>query len=71
MLKNGIDGDYYYVNGEIQKSLGLIKVGEDYYYVTGSGLIAKDLHYVSEAKSNGYGFVGYYQFDETTGKMVK
>ena len=29
--KNGIEGDYYYIDGEIQKT-GLTKVGEDYYY---------------------------------------
>ena len=70
-LKNGIVGDYYYIDGVQQRNIGLIQIGEDYYYVTGSGLIAKDLHYVSEVKSNGLGFVGYYQFDETTGKMIK
>ena len=70
MLKNGIDGDYYYVDGVIQKGLGLVKVGEDYYYITGSGLIAKDLHHISAEKSNGLGFVGYYQFNEETGKLM-
>ena len=70
ILKNGIVGDYYYVNGVQQRNIGLVKVGDDYYYITGAGLIAKDLHYISEAKSNGLGFVGYYQFDETTGKLV-
>jgi glucan-binding YG repeat protein len=29
--KNGIDGDYYYIDGVIQKT-GLTKVGNDYYY---------------------------------------
>ena len=71
VLKNGIDGNYYYVNGEVQKGLGLIEVEGDYYYITGSGLIAKDLHYISSEKSNGLGFTGYQQFDETTGKLVK
>ena len=29
--KNGIDGDYYYIDGVIQMT-GLIKIGDDYYY---------------------------------------
>ena len=30
-LKNGIIGDYYYINGVVQMT-GLIKIGDDYYY---------------------------------------
>ena len=42
MLKNGVIGDYYYVNGIIQKT-GLTKVGNDYYYFsTTNGMMRRN-----------------------------
>ena len=40
---NGIVGDYYYIDGEIQKP-GLIKIGEDYYYFsTTNGVMSRNV----------------------------
>ena len=40
---NGIVGDYYYIDGEIQKT-GLIKIGEDYYYFsTTNGVMSRNV----------------------------
>ena len=44
--KNGIveeDGVYhYYVNNVMQKNLGLVKIGDDYYYVCYSGKLKQN-----------------------------
>ena len=42
-VQNGIVGDYYYINGVIQKP-GLIKIGEDYYYFsTTNGIMTRGM----------------------------
>ena len=69
--KNGIleeDGVlYYYVDG-IKAPAGLIKIGEDYYYVKSNGqLIVNATYYCS--KMNGLFPEGPYAFDEN-GKMI-
>ena len=70
IIKNGIIDGHYYVDGAKQANVGLVEVEGDYYYVKGNGDLATGRHYVSEAKSNGLGFVGYYEFD-AAGKMIK
>ena len=69
ILKDGIVDGNYYVGGVMQTNLGIVIVGEDYYYVKGNGNLATGRYYVSEAKTNGYFAAGYYEFDET-GKMI-
>ena len=64
----GEDGIYrYYLNGVQQYGLGLIKVGDDYYYVRSNGKICTTDWYVG---ANDYGFpAGSYSFGED-GKMI-
>ncbi len=69
ILKNGIVDGSYYVDGVKQANIGLVQVDGSYYYVKGNGTLATGTHYVSEAKSNGFGFVGYYDFAEN-GKLT-
>ncbi len=67
-----VDGvTYYYVNGAIAKDAGLVKIGEDYYYVVYSGKIAKDqTRSITAEKANGFIEAGNYFFN-AEGKMVK
>jgi glucan-binding YG repeat protein len=58
-LKNGIIGDYYYVDGIVQMS-GLTKVGDDYYYFsTTNGKMRKNqtsmVNYIAEGCDLPYG----------------
>ena len=69
ILLNGIVDGHYYVNGEKQLNLGLICVDGDYYVVRGNGDLAVGTYYITEARSNGLGFIGYYEFGED-GKMI-
>ncbi len=63
--------DYYYINGQIGKDAGLVKVDDDYYFVSTSGLIRKDTVWsVTAEKANGYVDAGKYVFG-TDGKMVR
>ncbi len=67
--KNGIVAGYYYVNDELQKGAGLVKIGNDFYFVKQNGAVYKDASlYVAEAKTNGLMPAGKYFFDEN-GKM--
>ena len=68
-FKNGIVAGYYYVNDELQKGAGLVKIGNDFYFVKQNGAVYKDASlYVAEAKTNGLMPAGKYFFDEN-GKM--
>ena len=63
------DGElYYYVDGEKQIGLGLIKVGEDYYYIKTSGKVARGSYYAWT--TNGYMPAATYEFDSVTGKLI-
>ncbi len=69
-IKNINGVDYYYVNGQIGKDAGLVKVGANYYYVRWNGRIDKSCTIdISVDKMNGYFDAGWYTFDEE-GKMV-
>ena len=63
--ENGVN--YYYANGVKQAGLGLLKIGEDYYYVRTGGELATGNYYVFN--NNGLMASGYYDFDEN-GKMI-
>ena len=68
-VKEIINGKYY-VNGELVKGAGLIKLGDDYYFVKANGTIYKDASLcISEDKTNGLLPAGKYAFDED-GKMI-
>ena len=69
---NGIgDDDYYRENGEIVKDKGLIKIGDDYYFVIYNGKIKKNgERTVVEEKTNGLLPAGTYYFGPD-GKMVR
>jgi len=60
---------YYYVDGVAQKGLGLIKIGDDYYYNRSAGyLVTGRTWYVD--RDNDFGFpAGSYNFGED-GKML-
>lgn len=65
MLNGMIEKDgvlYNYVNGQIAGALGLIKVGEDYYYVKGNGQFVTGAYFISDSKTNGLLPAGTYEF---------
>lgn len=70
VLKNGIIDGYYYEDGTIVPSKGLVKIDGYYYYIkqTGQVFIGNGL-YVSDAKANGLKPAGSYDFD-AEGKMI-
>ncbi len=59
----------YYINGEPQRGLGLVKVGDAYYYVRSAGIVvANGTWYVG--KENAYGFKADTYTFGADGKMV-
>ena len=68
-LKNGFVDGKYYVDGVMQVNLGLIKVGDDYYYIHGNGAVETGTLYVNAGKTNGLLPAGTYVFGED-GKLV-
>ena len=66
MLLNGIVDGYYYVDG-VRTYAGLIKIGNDYYYVRTNGTVATGRYWIT--KTNGLLPQGSYEFGED-GKMV-
>ena len=75
-IPDGLHGDYVYVNGEkLYNYYGLVKVGDDFYYVNDGAKIVRNMRkYVS--KPNGLTFAdgtpvpqAYFFFDED-GKMI-
>ena len=68
-MNHGIVNGVYYENGSIVANKGLIKDGEEYFYVGSKGQLVKGEYYVSAAKTNGFVSAGYYVFDEETGAM--
>ncbi|MDO4620849.1 MAG: hypothetical protein Q4B09_09550, partial [Lachnospiraceae bacterium] len=73
-VKNGIvsenGGLYYYVN-DVRTPAGLIKIGEDYYYVrtSNSEVIHSRAYYITV--TNGLLPAGRYQFDDDGKMQVK
>ena len=68
-LKNGFVDGRYYVDGVMQVNLGLIKVGEDYYYIHGNGAVQVGTFYVNAGKTNGLLPAGTYTFG-ADGKLI-
>lgn len=70
MIKNGvIVGGYYYENDAIAKGKGLVKVGDDYYYIKADGTLYIGKFYVTEEKANGLVATGTYEF-AADGRMI-
>ena len=71
IVKNGIVNDdgvlYYYVN-DVRIQVGLIKIGEDYYYVRTGGLIATGTYYCTFNMTEEIP-IGTYEFD-SNGRML-
>ena len=73
-VKNGFEGDYYYVDGEIQMT-GMTKVGDDYYYFsTTNGQMTRNITrtvYIFDGSCEAGKFVSgeTYTFD-AEGKLV-
>ena len=70
-IKNGIysenGGLYYYVD-DVPTRAGLVKIGDDYYYASTGGKLVTGKYWVS--RPNDLMPVGFYYFDEVTGKMI-
>ncbi len=66
-----VDGTYYVCeDGYVPMNAGLIKYGDDYYYVVHSGKIKKNFSMTfTEENNNGLGILGHQVFD-ADGKMV-
>ncbi|MBR0466830.1 MAG: phosphodiester glycosidase family protein [Clostridia bacterium] len=63
-----INGVYYENNAPVHK--GVVKIGDDYYYVGSNGVVAKDtVKWVAEMWTNGLIVKGNYTIDEN-GKIV-
>ena len=67
VIREGIHNGYYYVAGA-KKAVGLVKVGEDYYYAAEGGKLVTDAKY-DVIKTNDLLPAGYYRFDED-GKAI-
>ena len=72
ILKNGPDGDYFYINGVRQNAYQLVEFEGDYYFINDSNKLAKNKRiYLSAKFVEGTDIaVGYYEFDEN-GKMKR
>ena len=68
-IKDGFVDGRYYIDGVMQVNLGLIKVGEDYYYIHGNGAVQVGTFYVNEGKTNGLLPAGTYNFG-ADGKLI-
>ncbi|MCR5721960.1 MAG: CehA/McbA family metallohydrolase, partial [Lachnospiraceae bacterium] len=70
-VKNGIveteEGLYYYENDK-KTYKGLIEIDGGFYYVSGSGAVARGRYYIT--RGNGIMAKGYADFDTVTGKMI-
>ncbi len=58
----------YYINGMLGKDTGLIKFGEDYYYIDANGVAVSGKANV--VKTNGLKPAGVYRFDSATCKAI-
>ena len=67
-VKNGIVDGYYYENDEIVYK-GLTKIGDDYYYIRSTGLVATNGTYYAYKTSCDLPAEREYKFDEN-GKMI-
>ena len=71
--RNGIfeeDGVLYFFINDVKTRAGLIRIGDDYYYVRSGGVVATGEYYVSYPNTNVTGFEkGTYTFGED-GKMI-
>ena len=68
--KNGVHGDYFYINGEKQLAYKLIEYQGYYYYVSDGHKVAKNVKLYLNKVLEGTGLsAGYYSFD-AEGKMV-
>ena len=65
VTENG--GIYYYVDGVLQDGAGLVKIGEDYYYIRSGGNVATGTYFVYN--TNDLVVRGDYEFGED-GKML-
>ena len=69
--KDGVIDGFYYENGSLVKGKGLVKIGNDLYFVKQNGAVyVGNGLYVSEAKANGLMAPGTYDFGED-GKMIR
>ena len=59
-----VDGYYYDENGQTVSYAGMVKVGEDYYYVQGMGKVATGMYYVSRVHNAPECATGHYLFGE-------
>ncbi len=77
VVKNGVVGDYLYINGVQQKAYKLVKYNGDYYFVNDGHKVAKDMTiYLAERFVEGHTYAdgtpmtaGYFTFD-SEGKLV-
>ena len=71
ILKNGPDGDYFYINGVRQNAYQLVEFEGNYYFINDSHKLAKNKRlYMSQRFVEGTDLkVGYYEFD-ADGKMI-
>ncbi len=69
VVLNGIIDGMYYVNGEIVKGAGIVKVGDDIYFIKQNGAVYTGSLSVGEDKTNGIIPAGNYSFG-SDGKMI-
>ena len=77
VFKNGVIGDYLYINDEMVKAYQLVNYDGDYYFINDGHMIARNIRlYLSDRFVSGKTFAdgtpipaGYYEFD-ADGKMI-
>ena len=70
ILKQGIVDGFYYIDGVVQKSAGVVKIDNSYYYIGQRGQVYKGSSlYLNAEMTNGLFPAGVYSFD-ADGKMI-
>lgn len=68
--KSGVIDGYYYEKGKLMVGAGLIKIGEDIYYVRSSGKVATGKYYITKANDLAGFATGMKLYFDENGKML-
>lgn len=68
--KSGVIDGYYYEKGKLMVGAGLIKIGEDIYYVRSSGKVATGKYYITKSNDLAGFATGMKLYFDENGKML-
>ena len=71
LVRNGVYGDYFYLNNVRQEAYQLIQFEGNYYFITDGHKVAKNCSVYLGSSATKAGLTpGYYDFD-TDGRMIR